>query len=530
MTSVIIRIKTYLTHLLQIEVNRFHFEWRLTGCIGHNMVIIDYVDNMPRLFCGSRLPWTLLITAGDEAEIHISVSAYRTYEVSSFYSSYKPQWFDSFAENHRFFVQSSLLSVLNVFHIFKKFELGVINYSLLANCWQVIKISVSWNISDKSNTRLVVHDGPGYLSGVVVKYTDRSVNGKYHFATTAFSAFIQITNPWNENNKIKVTTAAVSRRWGSSPCHHVSRHSFKMSSNHAKNTVCHFTFGTPAGDLGQGGYSAYVGINVKRFTLNGPHILVDDNLSNCHYGGMYISHLIDFTNKMVPICDNKYKLYITGRYFKIAVLIVWYAKYTSGSLSAKMWASRCLLTYLALANYPNYTKNRTFLYNKLPVCQNIICAPKEEQDQDDCKIIFTTKSRAFGTTSIKTTPVQTPYSCIPEYSKPFSGQTIRLKATTSENWPLGTRKTVNIVNKIGKLGQINKVFLYLYNATAVFTDVCDGMRNIQIMLKLTISACLKRSDGKISRSFAGFAQAASKDCYGRHFVIKHYLENVTHLL
>ena len=170
MTSVIIRIKTYLTHLLQIEVNRFHFEWRLTGCIGHNMVIIDYVDNIPRLFCGRRLPWTL-ITAGHEAEIHISVSAYRTYEVSSFYSSYKPQWFDSFAENHRFYVQSFLLSVLNVFHIFKKFELGVINYSLLANFWQVIKISVSWNISDKSNTRLVVHDGPGYLSGVLVKYT-----------------------------------------------------------------------------------------------------------------------------------------------------------------------------------------------------------------------------------------------------------------------------------------------------------------------------------------------------------------------
>ena len=72
--------------------------------------------------------------------------------------------------------------------------------------------------------------------------------------------------------------------------------------------------------------------------------------------------------------------------------------------------------------------------------------------------------------------------------------------------------------------------MYLYNATAVFTDVCDGMRNIQIMLKLTISACLKKSDGKISLSFPGFAHAASNDCYGRHLVIKHYLENATHLL
>ena len=530
-TSVAIRIKTYLNHLLQIEVNRFHFEWRLTGCIGHNIVIIDYVDNIPRLFCGSRLPWTL-ITAGHEAEIHISVSAYRTYEISSFYSSYKPQWFDSFAENHRLYVESSILSVLNKFNIFQRLELGVVNYSLLANFWQVMKICVSWNISGKSDTRLVVHDGPGYLSGVLVNYTDKSVNGKYHFATTAFSAFIQITNPWNENNNIKLTTTAVSRDMSSSPCPHIQGDSLTISSNHVKNTVCLFTFQTMAGDVGKGGYTAYMGIYVKLFTLNGPHIIVDDNPHNCHYGGMYISHLIDITNKMVPICDNKYKLSIMGRYFRMVVLIVWYAKYTSGSLYAKILVSRCLTTYLALSSYPNYTTKRSFIYDDYPGCQKFICAPKEEQHQDDCEIIFKTKSGSLGTSLIKATPSQAPYSCIPEYSKLFSDPDVRLKATINDIWPLGIPKTVNIglVDKIGEIGRSENIFLFLYNATTVFNDICDEVDNMQIMLTFTISVCKKTSVGKIFRRLAGFINAASSDCYDRRFFIKHYLKNATYLL
>ena len=107
-----------------------------------------------------------------------------------------------------------------------------------------------------------------------------------------------------------------------------------MSSSPAKNTVCHFKFHTSSEHVGEGSYTAYTVVHINSFIMNGPHNLVDDDPHNCHYGGIYISHLIDTSYRMIPICENKYNLYITGRYIHMAVLIVWYAKYTSGSIEA----------------------------------------------------------------------------------------------------------------------------------------------------------------------------------------------------
>ena len=529
MTGVFIKIKTYLNHVLHIEVNRFNFEWRRTGCIVHNMVVIDSADNNRILFCGKRLPWTM-ITSGHEAEVHITTYAYRNYQLSSFYSSYMPQWFDTFATNHRLYVKSSASSNLNLLHVFQRFEINVMNYFLLADSWQVVEISVMWKMSGRSNTRLVIHDGPGHLSGILVKHTGNSENNTSIVRTTAFSAFIQITYSWIENKSIEITTATVSGR-GYFPDCNLNGNSATASSNGDKNIVCFFKFHTPTESIGQGIYTAYTAIYIDKFTFNGPQALVDDSPHNCHYGGMYISHLIDISHRMVPFCENKHKIYVSGRYIEMAVLIVWYAKYTSGSFDAKFTATRCFVTYLTLTHYPNYAKDRSFIYDEPPGCQMFVCASKEEQDQDNCKMIFTTKSGVFGNSLIKTTLSRTPFNCIPEYSKSISQQTIiYLKAVVSENWPLGKPKTVNIYDQIGKFGEMKKIFLYLYNATAIFNDVCEGPEQMQILLTLTISVCQKTYYGKYFVRLPGYINAASASCYSYPYVIKHYLENATHLL
>ena len=169
-----------------------------------------------------------------------------------------------------------------------------------------------------------------------------------------------------------------------------------VSSNRDKNTVFFFKFDTLTEYIGQGIYTAYTAIYIDTFTFNGPQKLVDDSPHNCHYGGMYISRLIDISHKMVPFCENKYKLYVSGRYVEMAVLIAWYAKYTSGSFDAQFTATSCFVTYLELTHYPNYTKDSSFVYDEPPGCQTFVCASKEEQDQDNCKIIFTTKIMSFG--------------------------------------------------------------------------------------------------------------------------------------
>ena len=184
--NVIINIRTHLNHLLNINFNKFNFEWRRTGCVVHNMAFIDSTDNIRKVFCGKRLPW-IMVTGGHEAEVHITVSPYRIYQLSTFYSSYKPHWFDSFAVHHRLYVKSDVVSHINFLHVFKGLEFDVINYYLLSDPWQVLVLGVSWNVSAGSDSRLVIHDGPGHLSGILVKYTDKSANKKSHVQTTAFS-------------------------------------------------------------------------------------------------------------------------------------------------------------------------------------------------------------------------------------------------------------------------------------------------------------------------------------------------------
>ena len=523
----IIKIKTYLNYILNIEINKFNFEWRLTGCVVHNMVIIDFKDNKRNVFCGKRLPWTL-ITTGHKADVHITVSPYRKYQLTSFYSSYKHQWFDTFAENHGLYVKSPVLSNSTVFPLFKWLKMDVIKYYLISDPRHVLVLGVSWNVSVGSDSRLVIHDGPGHLSGILVKYTDKSVSTKSHVQTTAFAAFIQINNLQRDKNNIKMTMAAVSS--DDYPKCRMKGTSFVVTSNYRRNTVCLFRAHAPSEHVGNGSYTAYTVVYLESFTFNGPHDLVDGSPHNCHYGGMFISHLIDTSERMFPICDNKHWLYISGRYIHMAVLIVWYAKYTSGSIRAMFTATQCFITYLELANYPHYLKDRSFNYTGNPGCQSFVCPPREREDQQRCKMTFTTNAGAFGTTYIKTMPDPTLYHCIPEYSKPVLEQTITLEATISENWPLGTPKTVTIHDKIGRFGRLREIFLYLYNATAVFNDVCEGTDNMQILVRLEVSVCQKSSIGKDFLRLPGFLHATSADCYNYNHVITHYRENATHLL
>ena len=165
------------------------------------MVIIDSAVKLRELFCGKSLPWTM-VTSGHKARVNFTISPYANYQASCFYSSYKPHWFDSFAAIHKLNVKSSFVSHLNYFPVFKRLEMDVIKYYLISDPWQVLLIGVSWNVSVGSRTRLVIHDGPGHLSDILVKYTEKSDNKKYYVRSRAFSAMVQITNLQNDTNDV----------------------------------------------------------------------------------------------------------------------------------------------------------------------------------------------------------------------------------------------------------------------------------------------------------------------------------------
>ena len=522
-----IALITYNDYVLNFDVNKFDFEWHRSGCTVHNMIVFDSADNKSSLYCGKRLPWTMT-AVGHKASIHITTSPYRHYHITSFYSSYKPLWLSKFLLSHRVYNMWSAFLHLSLFPVSHRFKIDVVSFYLIVDPWLIIIIDVSWNVSASNNTSITIHDGPGQLSSTLAKYTAKTSSTNFQVKTTTFSAFIQIKNPPNVKNNIQVKTASLS---GALRRCRLTGSSFTLSSSHMKNVVCFFEFRSRnygSETLDNGKFTYYAVFYIETFTLNGPHILVDDSPHNCQYGGMYVSHLIDVSYRMVPMCDNKYRHFISSRHIDMGVLIVWYAGYTSGAVRAGFTTTYCFITYLELNDYPHYLKNRSVSVNESITCQRFVCAPREKIDQNNCKIAFTTET--IGTAYMRIGLEPTPSNCIPEYSRPISEQIIQLKTTFNENWPLEKPITVNRYAGLDKSRQLRQVFLYLHNATAVFKDVCIGVGNKQMMLRLEVSSCQKTIQGKNFLFRAGYINAASAVCDTYKYVIKHYLENATHLV
>ena len=68
----------------------FSFEWRGAECRYHN-VVLKTLTGRNVLYCGVRLPWTML--GEDGTTLQINLMEYRDYHLVVFYSNYRLKWF-----------------------------------------------------------------------------------------------------------------------------------------------------------------------------------------------------------------------------------------------------------------------------------------------------------------------------------------------------------------------------------------------------------------------------------------------------
>ena len=519
----IMYIQTYVNYILNLEFNAFNFEWRRNECNKHSVIIRQ---NNSALFCGKRLPWTMMVH-DTKTSIQLRLEKYRSYKLAMFYSSYQPEWFERQSTIYRIYKTSSSFWNLPLSNLNNKnIELTIHYVHLLVDPWQKIAITLIWSHLAGINTTVVIHDGPGHLSPHLRKFDQNSPDGNYNVKTATFSAFIKIRMLIANNINLKIRTLT-------EPTHFQScvmrRRYIRLSSNDKKNRACLAEF-----NLGQSIVPGYgllyvLKINIHTFKFTGPQIIVDEGNHNCHYGGIYIDNLNGEDNMMIPLCDSRDDFILNSKVTKMKVLIVFYARYSAGKIQFNFEYDDCFPTYLELTDYPSYNTRESAVMDDSHICQYYICAPKETEGQGRCVVkAISQVNKDFGTVDVAAAVVDTLSSCVPEYYGNISKETLYFAATISERWPLEKPEVIDINVTVNEY--FRRVFAYFYNGTIILPEVCAENRQKQLMIRIEQSVCLVRSNGLPYTLGVGYIHAMSQSCYNVLQTIKHYRENASYLI
>ena len=511
---------TFKNFVQNLQFNQFSFEWQRSECRKHSVTLKNSKENKNMIFCGKRLPWTMII-ADNEVVIHFTISAYRRYELVMFYSIYKIHWFDHFIQETMIYNNAPTSTMLSLFSHHVISQPSVMYMYILADPWQRIVIYVSWNVLSESDTILKIHDGPGRLSNYLAIFDNGSQTDDYSVTTAASAGFIHISQPRDGQVKLKI---AVISGVSIFPECVIKERTIEVSSNSRYNAVCLGQFRSNGEYLeGASGLTSYAGIYIESFTFNGPHILVDEGPYNCQYGGIYISHLLDTPHKMIPFCESRHRFALYGGFLKISLLIVFYAGYVSGTIKTHFVYTTCLTNYLELTGYPVYFFNQSPTFDDSVHCRQVVCAPKEHERQPGCHVSFNSTNTAFGTTQVLVATTNVIHKCITEFYKNISSDTFNMTVLISKRWPLGGSDVSNMHGTLESPRPFRRVFLYLYNASINLHGQCLEKNSKQMFFMLKSSACQVKNHGKLHLINVGFIPAVSAKCFYAKIVIKHYL-------
>ena len=523
----IIAIQTYVNHIFNLEFNTFNFEWRRNECEKHNVIIRPSVHNSSSLFCGKRLPWTMILH-DTKAFVYLRVEKYRSYQLAMFYSSYKPEWFGRVSHIYRLYKTSTSFWHLPLSLNYQNMEIIIYSAHLLVDPWQKIRISLTWRHLSDSNTTVVIHDGPGHLSPHLGKFGPKSRDGIYKVNTAAFSAFLQIK--MSITNKIHMTIAAFTESTRRQPC--VKRNqNIRLSSSNQKNTVCLVVFTINNRSIKDYGLILFLRIYIQTFIFYGPQIVVDEGNHNCHYGGIYIANLNDNGEEMIPICDSRDGFMLNSKLRRMKVLVVFYASYSAGKFKSTFYEGTCLPTYLDLIVYPNYNTFQSAVMDDSHYCQLYVCAPREIDTQGQCVVnIINQVHKAFGTVETVVTMVDTLFSCVPEYYPDALGRTLHFEVTISNTWPLGKPDFITTNEIVPVDGLFQRVFPYFYNGSFILPGLCLENRQKQMMILIKQSVCFVTAAGHHRIISVAYIPALSQSCYQKIQKIQHYRENASFLI
>ena len=419
-------------------------------------------------YCGVRVPWKF-ITRWNTIILHLVIRKFKVYSFQLFYSSFDSSWI------------YGVSTIINIYKDdFTSFDVTkpyspkntiVYGYHVMSHKDNYLKIHMTLNRISKGC--LMIHDGPGHLSPLLLDVKDLQTVSSKRVQTSAYWTFIRVQlQDLNTNASLSlyITTDHNMRR--GLLCTNQYKGSITAISNIWKNTVCMDNIYSPYG---------YIVLIVETFIFSGPNMVTTLSDSVCQYGGFLV-----YFNKGTDhyeLC-HKYTIY-TGTN-SLTFILVWFSGYSGGNSTAFLSVSDCMPYYPEFSTPLNRPDRPKFPSMIVDTCRIYVCPTLQKITQRH----FVLKLDSIGPASITIQRFNTLSTCEPEYAetKLENKSIIRFSTWAFDDWPLSVRS-----NKSHSIHNVVKKIAIIY-----LPPVCTpGMTRVQMALFLRKSKCNLFPDGRI---------------------------------
>ena len=480
------RLKTFINvlkgHIILNEVLICNFLMiRGFTCADHGVgLVYEGIANV-KYFCGRRVPWTLVIPY-EHAVLHIMITAHMGYELSLFYSSVRKGWMKQLVSVKM--VVSKWLSGIIAYSSEKEVNsVNMINYHVSMHVYHFINLRVT--SSDFINGFVVVHDGPGPLSNILLDLNNTYIPASLLIQTTAYWAFVNIFMRNNNGTVIKVRMEFHENLGKAPRCSRGGEMRFQEMSSFKKNAVCFDYFRVA---------TQFIAITVEQFVFQGPNQFSGISSIRCQYGG-FTTHFKS-GGKKIEFCKDITNLTINSENNYIYMSVVWFSGYSQGFISGNITSIDCNSFYIEL--YPPHQLYQDHAFVKINTsaitCFSVICPPMQTHKQRLCTIQL--GPPPLGPTTLITATHNTLEPCNIHFqnSNFKSVQSYEIESLSTMNWPFGVINNTYTSRRYDKSQRSIYPFRFLQMANITFPLGCDRDSPWQQMsLSVRVSACLERS-------------------------------------
>ena len=464
-------IEGKIGYILNHEVLKFSFVTsRAFTCGDHGMAFM-YKGHINQRFCGTRVPWTILIPS-DKLTLILTITKYQQYELSMLYSSVQKNWIS------RLLYVRLLRAISKVLYHRDKINA---QYYIVTGYDQ--RISLNILTSGLINGSVTVTDGPGHLSNHIAMINSENSPRNIKVETSAFWAFVQVFLQYNKNTNTVIEIQIQSSNLGKiTDCVHAhDEHEIYITatSSYHGNVVCSFVVGVD-------GIDRHAVLFVNSFQFYGPNRLTHQT-SLCEYGGLYIK--FELSDGGFEFCQDIDNLNIHAKHNYIRITLIWFHGYTKGHFLGNIIMSDCQVFYLESDSSHHMYQGNIFIKMKnRPDCYYVVCPPVQTDIQLSCTIQL--GPPAVGTTSLHITTHDTLQPCFTnEDTNELTSYVIN--ATFTEEWPFGLFNNTRTSLKHYNVTQSHKYNFLLFATIKLSLRCSKQSPRKQMALRVSTSTCHK---------------------------------------
>ena len=468
-------------------------------CVRHSMIIGTETET--EMYCGSRIPWTILVTES-KAAVRLIITKYIPYSLKIFYSGFHQNWVENVAQvMTRDYQKNNSIEIsqsLNIRGIYGKWH----EFYMVVNPPDIIMLQVVW--LEKSNTSMQIHDGPGPVSKLIYRQNEQTSHAHGAMKSTSFSAFARIASTYRYDISVRIHMSISDNVWLYDVCGPRLRRlgSITAKSRRDKNTACSYSFSNLV--------SKHYIISLKSFTYNGPDMINSLSSNVCQYGALVIYFT---TVQEVVYCENisGLKLYSTTDTFTI--VIAWFSGYSRGELILTSSLMDCNVLYGELLSPEKRNNSDVTLRigQEDRLCSILICPPALSERKTRCVVKLGPPS--LGTTKIRVSRGHTMTACEPLFPsiKSFKNTAVHMDTIFQPKWPLGFPD--NLTTRVKINGELTNTYKYLHKVTIYLNHMCDiAISRVQMMVIVEISHCFRIEQGSVSRLVINNVPRLSQQC------------------